>query len=137
MGRVMKDESHRAPIELTESEWSVIKAVWEREPCTAPEVQERLQAATEWTYSTVRTLMDRMVGKGLLTARKDGKVTRFRSVVTREQARRGEVLYALEHAFDGALTPMVECLLDTRGLSERELDELDALIRSHRRRGRK
>ncbi|MBX3745188.1 MAG: BlaI/MecI/CopY family transcriptional regulator [Verrucomicrobiae bacterium] len=133
----MKDEGRRAPIELTEAEWSVIKAVWEREPCTAPEVQERLRAATGWTYSTVRTLMDRMVGKGLLTARKDGKVTHFRSVATREQARRGEVLYALEHAFDGALTPMVECLLDTRGLSERELDELDALIRSHRRRSRK
>ena len=57
-------------IELTEAEWSIIKAVWENEPCAAPTIQEKLHKQTEWTYSTVRTLMDRMVGKGLFTAEK-------------------------------------------------------------------
>lgn len=122
-------------IELTEAEWSVIKAVWHREPCTAPEVQERLAAATDWTYSTVRTLMDRMAAKGLLKADKQGKLTWFRSAVTREQAQKGEAMYALKHAFDGALTPMVQCLLDARGLSEAELKELEALIRARRAKG--
>jgi predicted transcriptional regulator len=55
-------------IELTEAEWTIIKAVWEKEPCAAPGIQEKLFKNTEWTYSTVRTLMDRMVVKGLLTA---------------------------------------------------------------------
>jgi BlaI family penicillinase repressor len=124
----------KTPIELTQAEWNVIKAVWEKEPCTAPEVQERLHKATGWTYSTVRTLMDRMVSKGLLSAKKEGKLTLFRSAVTREQAQRGELMYTLRHAFDDALTPMVQCLLDTRGLTPKELDELDALIRAHRKR---
>jgi hypothetical protein len=57
-------------IELTEAEWTIIKAVWENEPCAAPAIQEKLFKRTEWTYSTVRTLMDRMVAKGLLTAEK-------------------------------------------------------------------
>ena len=77
-------------IELTEAEWAIIKAVWEREPCTAPAVQEAVFAETRWTYSTARTLMDRMVGKGLLKAEKQGKMTSYRSAVTREQAQRGE-----------------------------------------------
>jgi BlaI family penicillinase repressor len=127
----------RKPIELTEAEWSIIKAVWEKEPCTAPEVQERLRPATGWTYSTVRTLMDRMVAKKLLKSRKDGKLSWFESAVTREQAQRGELMYALRHAFDGGLTPLVACLLETRGVSEKELEELDALIRERRKRGRK
>ena len=126
----------RIPIELTEAEWRVIKAVWEKEPCTAPEVQERLRTETGWTYSTVRTLMDRMAAKGLLSARKEGKLTLFRSRATREQAQRGELMYALKHAFDGAMTPLVQCLLDTRGLTEKELDELEALIQERRKRGR-
>ncbi|MBN8263014.1 MAG: BlaI/MecI/CopY family transcriptional regulator [Xanthomonadales bacterium] len=121
-------------IELTEAEWRVIKAVWEREPCTAPEVQGRVAPETGWTYSTVRTLLDRMVGKGLLSAVKEGKLTWFRSRVTRGEAQEGEVRYALRHAFDGALTPMVQCLLDTRGLSSRDLDELERLLREKRRR---
>jgi BlaI family penicillinase repressor len=119
------------PIELTEAEWTIIKAVWEKEPCSAPDIQERLLKPTGWTYSTVRTLMDRMVGKGLLRAAKSGKLTLYRTAVTREQAQRGELLYALKHAFNGALTPMVQCLLDTNKVSREELDQLKQLIAAH------
>jgi BlaI family transcriptional regulator, penicillinase repressor len=120
-------------IELTQAEWAIIKAVWTREPCAAPDVQEALRRDTGWTYSTVRTLMDRMVAKGLLTAEKVRHLTLYRSAVTRQQAQRGEVLYALQHAFDGALRPMVQCLLQTERLSARELDELESLIRARKK----
>ena len=119
------------PIELTEAEWTVIKAVWDSEPTTAPAIQEKLFQQTEWTYSTVRTLMDRMVTKGLLKADKEKNVTLYRTAVTREQAQRGELLYALKHAFNGALTPMVQCLLDTNDVSRAELDQLKQLIAAH------
>jgi BlaI family transcriptional regulator, penicillinase repressor len=119
------------PIELTEAEWTVIKAVWEIEPATAPAMQEKLFKPTHWTYSTVRTLMDRMVVKGLLRAEKSGKVTLYRTAVTREQAQRGELLYALKHAFNGALTPLVQCLLDTNDVSREDLDQIKQLIATH------
>lgn len=126
----------RTDIELTESEWIIIKAVWERQPCAAPEIQEQLQPATGWTYSTVRTLMDRMVGKGLLAAEKVRNLTVYRAAVSREQAQRGELAYALKHAFNGALSPMLQCLLDTGNLSTGELAELEALIREKRKQRR-
>jgi BlaI family penicillinase repressor len=119
--------------ELTEAEWTIIKAVWEKEPCAAPDIQEALKGSTQWTYSTVRTMMDRMVAKGLLTAEKIRNLTLFRSAVTRAQAQRSELLYALKHAFNGALTPMVQCLLDTGRLSEKELAELEVLIKAKRK----
>ncbi len=125
------------PVELTEAEWTIIKAVWGGEPCTAPGIQEKLAKETRWTYSTVRTLMDRMVTKGLLTAAKARNLTLYRSAVTREQAQRSELLYALRHAFNGALTPMVQCLLNTGPLSPQELSELEALIKARKKGARK
>ncbi len=125
------------PVELTEAEWVIIKAVWEEEPCTAPGVQERVRKQTHWTYSTVRTLMDRMAAKGLLLAEKIGHQTLFRSAVTRQEAQRSELGYALKHAFNGALTPMVQCLLDNRELSAKELAELEALIRAKKKGAKK
>jgi len=124
-------------VELTESEWSVIKAVWETEPCTAPAIQEKLRQPMGWTYSTVRTLMDRMVAKGVLRARKAGKLTVYHSAVTRAQAQRGELFYALKHAFNGALTPMVQCLLESRDLDTAELAELESLIKAKKRSAKK
>ncbi len=110
-----------------------MKAVWETEPCTAPDIRQMLRRQTGWTYSTVRTLMDRMVAKGLLAAEKERHPTLYRSAVTREQAQRGELFYALKHAFNGALTPMVQCLLDTGKLSADELTELESLIKAKRK----
>jgi BlaI family penicillinase repressor len=125
------------PVELTEAEWTIIKSVWQHEPCSAPAIQEKLLKQTSWTYSTVRTLMDRMVAKGLLRATKAGKLTTYRTAVTREQAQRGELLYALKHAFNGALTPLVQCLLDTNEVSREELDQIKQLIAEHEQTGGK
>ena len=127
----------KARIELTEAEWAIIKAVWESEPCTAPDIRGKLRRQTRWTYSTVRTLMDRMVGKGLLSAEMALHPTIYRSAVTRDQAQRGELFYALKHAFNGALTPMVQCLLDTGDLSADELSELESLIKAKRKKASK
>ena len=124
-------------IGLTRAEWVIIKAVWNNEPCAAPTIQEKLFKQTKWAYSTVRTIMDRMVAKGLLTAEKAGSLTLYRSAVTRKQAQRGELLYALKHAFNGALTPMLQCLLETGELSEAELAEIEGLIKARRRRAKK
>ena len=120
-------------VELTEAEWTIIKAVWEHEPCAAPTIQQKLRQRTEWTYSTVRTLMDRMVVKGLLTAEKVRNLTVYRSAVTRQQAQRGELLYALKHAFNGALTPMLQCLMETGQISAGELAELETLIKEKKK----
>jgi len=118
-------------IELTEAEWTIIKAVWDSEPCAAPAIQEKLHKQTGWTYSTVRTVLDRMVTKGLLTSEKVRNLTLYRSAATREQAQRGELLYALKHAFNDALTPMVQCLLETKDVSREDLDKIKELIAAH------
>jgi BlaI family transcriptional regulator, penicillinase repressor len=123
--------------ELTETEWTIIKAVWRLQPCSAPQVQQQLEKETGWTYSTVRTMMDRMISKGLLRGEKFGKVTFYQSVITRQQAQRTELLYALKHAFNGALTPMVQCLLETNKMSDAELAELESLIRAKKKGARK
>ena len=125
------------PIELTGSEWVVIKAVWAHEPCTAPDIQQKLEKKTAWTYSTVRTVMDRMVVKGLLTAKKERNLTLYSSAVTRAQAQRGELLYALKNAFNGALTPMVQCLIETSDLNADELSQLESLIKTKKKNTKK
>jgi predicted transcriptional regulator len=73
------------------------------------------------------------VVKGVLKARKEGKLTIYHSVVTRAQAQRGELFYALKHAFNGALTPMVQCLLENNDLDVDELEKLESFIKAKRK----
>lgn len=120
-------------IQLTDTEWAVIKEVWRREPVTATAVQEALSKEKGWSYSTVRTVMDRMAAKGFLTAHKVRNVTLFRSAVKQQDAQKSEVLSTLRNAFAGALTPLVQCLLDTKDLSAEELAELEKLIKAKKK----
>ena len=119
--------------ELTEAEWAIIQVVWENEPCAVPTIQEELEARKNWHYSTVKTLMDRMVTKGLLTAKRFRNLMLYRSAITRVQAQKGEIMRAVKRAFNGALTPMMQFMLDEHKLSQKQLAELESLIRKKRR----
>jgi BlaI family transcriptional regulator, penicillinase repressor len=120
--------------ELTEAEWEIIQVVWGHEPCAAPAVQEELVARKQWTYSTVKTLMDRMVAKGLLTTERIRNLILYRAAISQQDAQRGELLRTVKRAFGGAFTPMMQFMVDSDALSQQELDKLQNMIQKKRRR---
>lgn len=121
-------QSNNSKTELTEAEWAIMKIVWENEPCAAGTVQEALEKSKDWAYSTVKTTMDRMVSKGLLEITKIRNLQLFSSRVSEEDAKKGEFRKMLKRAFDGALTPMMQFLIENDELSKDELSQLRKLV---------
>lgn len=119
--------------ELSDSEWTIMQTVWELEPCAAPTVQEALQDTKNWAYITVKTIMDRMVNKGLLTREAMRNLYLYNSAVTPSQAKKGEIMRTLKRAFDGTLTPMMQFLIENDEISDAEFEEMERLIRKRRR----
>jgi BlaI family penicillinase repressor len=116
-------------VELTEAEWEIMKVVWEKEPCAAGTVQEELAKSRDRAYSTVKTTMDRMVEKGFLRIERIRNLQLFESCISAIDARRGEFRKMLKRAFDGALTPMVQFLIEHEGLSTGEASQLRKLVK--------
>jgi BlaI family penicillinase repressor len=123
--------------ELTAGEWAIIQAVWDNEPCAAPTIQEELEKKTGWSYSTVKTMMDRMATKGLLQTQRIRNLILYSSVITKKEAQKGEIMRAVKRAFGGAMTPMMQFLLDSKSLTEEELDQLEAMIKSKKEKAKK
>lgn len=121
-------------LELFESEWAILQAVWELEPCAAPTVQEALQSKKGWAYTTVKTMMDRMVKKGLLKTEKIRNLYLYNSVITQSQAQKSEIVRTLKRAFNGTLTPMMQFLIENDELSEEDYRYLERLIKERKRR---
>ncbi len=124
-----KGRRARTPEELTEAEWTIMKVVWEQEPCTAGTVQEALAGTKDWAYSTVKTTMDRMADKGYLVVERIRNLQLFRSNLSDVEAKRAEFRKMLKRAFDGALTPMMQFLIEHEGLSKDEAAQLRQLVR--------
>lgn len=127
--RKVKKPNQRKPlVELTEAEWEIMKVVWEKQPCTAGTVQEKLVKSKDWAYSTVKTTMDRMAEKGILTIEKIRNLQLFQACISEVDAKRGEFRKMLKRAFDGALTPMMQFLIEHEGLSKKEALQLRKLV---------
>jgi BlaI family penicillinase repressor len=113
---------------LTDAEWDTIKVIWAKQPCPAGVVQDALANTRGWAYSTVKTILDRMVEKGLLSVKRDGKRQLFTATIERETVRRREVKRVLSRAFDGALSPALRLLLEDGQLDPAEAADLRDLI---------
>jgi len=115
--------------QLTEAEWDVMQVLWREQPCTAGTIQTSLSDSRGWAYSTVKTTLDRMVDKGLLTVKRDGKRQLFSAVRSPSATRLSELRGFLRRAFDGAsLSPALQLLIEEEELSTKEIAELKALI---------
>ena len=125
--KVKKPNPRKPLVELTEAEWEIMKVVWEKQPCAAGTVQEMLVKSRDWAYSTVKTTMDRMAEKGFLTIERIHNLQLFRACISEVDAKRGEFRKMLKRAFDGALTPMMQFLIEHEGLSKKEASQLRKL----------
>ncbi|MEM7199065.1 MAG: BlaI/MecI/CopY family transcriptional regulator [Planctomycetota bacterium] len=113
---------------LSDGEWTVMNAVWRGAPATAREVLERIAADTGWAYTTVKTMLDRLVAKGALTAEKAGNTRRYAPRITRPEARRSALRALLDRAFDGTFGGLVHHLMAEETLSARDREELARML---------
>ncbi|MHC4657751.1 MAG: BlaI/MecI/CopY family transcriptional regulator [Planctomycetota bacterium] len=132
--KTAKNKLKKSSPELTEGEWAIMKVVWENEPCAAGTVQEALAKSRDRAYSTVKTTMDRMVKKGFLRIEKIRNLQLFESCISEIDAKRGELRKMLKRAFDGALTPMMQFLIEHEGLSKDESAQLRRLVSKAKKR---
>jgi len=51
---------------ISESQWTVMEALWEHSPQTASSVAKALYESTGWAENTVRNLLTRLLEKGAL-----------------------------------------------------------------------
>jgi predicted transcriptional regulator len=113
---------------MHETEWDLLEVLWAAERATAREVAEALADKRGWAVSTAKTLLDRMVAKGLVSARQVGNVWEYSPAVGRLEARRSAWAEFVAKAFGGAASPALHFLAKEAKLSKKELAELRALL---------
>ena len=107
-------------MKLTNSEWQIMNALWEKHPATARGIADRLPKEVKWAYTTIRTLLARLVHKGGVKEYKEGNTSLYEPILTRDKARRSALKTLVNQAFDGAFGPLVQFLVDDPSLSKKQ-----------------
>ncbi len=111
-------------MKLTDAEWTLMNSVWQKHPATAREIADLLPQTHNWAYTTIKTMLDRLVEKGALSESKKGITSIYSPLLTKSAARAVALKTLVNHAFDGAFGPLVHFLIEDKKLSPREKKQL-------------
>jgi BlaI family penicillinase repressor len=114
---------------ISDAEWAVMTAVWDHHPSGALEVAAAL-ADRGWSVRTVKTLLGRLVKKGVLGYELDGQRYLYSPRVERDVYLRAESESFLER-HGGAASPLLAHFVRAGRLGKKDLAELRRLLDEH------
>ncbi|HEY4340331.1 MAG TPA: BlaI/MecI/CopY family transcriptional regulator [Steroidobacteraceae bacterium] len=113
---------------ISDAEAVVMDVIWRGGPTAADDVISALASREKWQESTVKTLLGRLLRKGAISAKKEGRRYLYSPVLTRDQWLAAESKSFLDRMFDGRLAPLVSHFSQHKKLSKKDIVELKRLI---------
>ncbi|AWW74955.1 CopY family transcriptional repressor [Erythrobacter sp. KY5] len=117
------------PERISEAEHAVMEALWDRGIASAAQVCEVVCEKRDWSLATVKTLLSRLVQKGAIETRPDGRRFLYSPLIARADYVGGESRRLVDRLFGGKAASLVAHLAETEALSEDDLSEIEALLK--------
>jgi BlaI family transcriptional regulator, penicillinase repressor len=115
---------------LAPAELDVMKALWQAGPQSAREIHDRVGRATGWAYSTTRTVVERMVEKGLVTKTASHGLHLYAASISRAAGLARLVRDFAEQVLELKRPPVAALFAESEALTPEELKDLRALLES-------
>lgn len=115
--------------DVSDTEQTVLKVLWERGELTVREVLDVLrEQGNTWAYTTVQTLLTRLHSKGLVESDRSATAHIYRPTLTRDEFLRGRLNDLATDYCDGSVSPLMLALVEGGKLSSEDLAHLRALV---------
>lgn len=113
---------------ISDAEWRVMHEIWLAEPVTSSRIHSRLSEKTDWSAGTIKTLLHRLVEKGILEFQRKGNRYLYRSRFTEAECVDQVSDQLLHTVFQGQPMPMLKYLVYSSRLSGTEIQSLCDLL---------
>lgn len=113
---------------ISEAEWLVMKVIWDENPITSKRVVEVLSGSTPWKPKTIKTLLSRLVQKGAVGYENEGRGYLYYPLIEEAVLVKAESQSFLKRVFRGALKPMIATMVESKDLSQEEIEDLKRLL---------
>jgi BlaI family transcriptional regulator, penicillinase repressor len=114
---------------LSRGEMEVVRLVWARGQATVREVFEALSQKRSIDFFTVQTYLRRLESKGYVRAQRRKRVLVYSPRVQPRTVIRETVDDLVDRLFDGEAMPLLNHLIQDRGITDDEFQQLKDLLR--------
>lgn len=116
-------------ISLSETEWKLMDELWEEPPKTITQLTRALEEDTGWGKNVIITMLKRLEAKGAVRHEEGERAKQFYPAVSREDTALEETRGFLNRVYSGSLGLMVDAMVNSRSLSDREIEELKEILK--------
>ena len=116
-------------IGLSETEWKLMDELWEEPPKTITQLTRALEEDTGWGKNVIITMLKRLEAKGAVRHEEGERANQFYPAVSREDTALEETRGFLNRVYSGSLGLMVDAMVNSRSLSDREIEELKGILK--------
>ena len=115
-------------MKFSDAEWQIMNGLWKRYPATAREIIENIPGEVKWAYTTVKTMLARLVVKKAVSERKRAKTSVYAPLVSQKRAKQGALRSLVDRVLDGRVEPIMHYLVDEQKLTEKQRQKLIKLL---------
>ena len=112
----------------SDAELRILRQLWIGGEQTVREVHEHLEGEWPVGYTTILKLLQRMLEKGLVARRAEGRMHWYRAAAPRERTERRLVRHIVDRVFGGSVGELLHAALPPSTASDRELEEIRRVI---------
>jgi len=113
---------------ITDAEWEVMRVVWANDRVTSKKVISILQEKTDWTQSTIKTILARLVGKGVLNTEKEGRKFIYTANIEEEEAVRDYAEDIFNRICNKKVGNVIGNIIEDHVLSFDDIDRLEKIL---------
>ena len=116
-------------MQISDAEAVVMEVLWSTSPLGADDVVAALADRSDWAEPTIKTLLNRLLNKGAVTAERDGRRFLYAPAVPEDAWAAGAGLSLIDRLFGGRLAPLVAQFASERKLKPDDIEALKALLK--------
>lgn len=109
---------------ISDSEWTIMEIIWQNSHCTAMFIIKKLENSTDWKPKTIKTLIRRLVDKGVVGYEQEGREYKYYSLVDESECKKSEGISFLKRVYGGSLKAMMLNFLESDDVSQNDIDDL-------------
>jgi BlaI family transcriptional regulator, penicillinase repressor len=122
-------------MKLSQNEWKIMNALWKASPATAREIIEQIPGNVGWAYTTVKTMLSRLVAKEAVSEHKRGNTSFYEPLIARDSAHRNAFTDLFDKILDGTVEPLMHFLIEEKKISKKEREELIRMLEKENQEG--
>jgi BlaI family penicillinase repressor len=113
---------------LSKSELEITRIVWKLGSAKVRDVVDALPPERKLDFFTVQTYLRRLKIKGYLKTRREGRADVYFPSIKQASVIREIITDFVDRAFGGDALPLMQHLISDRGLTDGEIDQLQAAL---------